>query len=66
MLNGLMRLNIEQSYDMNFPIVHCVDDTLIIMCVDNQQLLILKDILEKFNESTNLRANYNKNLHGAH
>jgi hypothetical protein len=48
------------SYDEDFPIIQYADDTLLIMPADRDQLLVLKDLLQKFSLSTGLKINYNK------
>jgi hypothetical protein len=49
-----------QNVDFPFPVVQYADDTIIVMQGDEQQLLILKDILQKIVISSGLKVNYHK------
>jgi hypothetical protein len=48
------------SHDEDFPVIQYADDTLLIIPADRDQLLVLKDLLQKFSLSTGLKINYNK------
>jgi hypothetical protein len=43
--------------DEDFPIVQYANDTLLILPADKEQLLALKETLEKFSSSTALKIN---------
>jgi hypothetical protein len=49
-----------QNADLPFPVVQYADDTIIFMQGEEQQLLILKDILQKIALSSRLKVNYHK------
>ena len=44
----------------DFPIVQYADDTLIVLPAFDSQLIALKDMLQKFAESTGLHVNFSK------
>jgi hypothetical protein len=46
--------------DMDFPILQYADDTLLILPEDKDQLLALKEVLNKFSHFTGLRINFDK------
>jgi hypothetical protein len=56
----LLRLPINLGYTSDFPILQYADDTLLIMEVNSQQLMVLKSILNTFADSTGLKVNYAK------
>jgi hypothetical protein len=47
---------------MDYPVIQYADDTLIIMPACNQQVIIMKDILDKYATSTGLHINYSKSV----
>jgi retron-type reverse transcriptase len=49
-----------QNADLPFPVVQYADDTIIVMQGEEQQLLILKDILQKIALSSGLKVYYHK------
>jgi hypothetical protein len=49
-----------QNADLPFPVVQYANDTIFVMQGDEQQLLILKDILQKIAISGSLKVNYHK------
>jgi hypothetical protein len=49
-----------RNADLPFPVLQYADDTIIVMQGDEQQLLILKDILQKIAISSGLKVNYHK------
>jgi hypothetical protein len=57
---GIQNLPIASCYTSDFPIIHYVDDTLLIMEACPRQLLALKALLHTFAESTGLKVNYAK------
>jgi hypothetical protein len=46
-----------ETNDMDFPIIQYAYDTLLILPVDGDQLMVLKEVLNKFSRSTGLRTN---------
>ncbi|XP_073355123.1 uncharacterized protein [Aegilops tauschii subsp. strangulata] len=58
---GLLQLPIP-CHDQDYPVVQYADDTLIILPVDKDQLLALKDMLRIFSKSTGLDVNYHKSF----
>ena len=58
---GLLKLPIRQPSN-DFPIIQYVDDTILIMEADIDQLVCLKEILNKFAISTGLVVNYGKSM----
>jgi hypothetical protein len=56
---GLIQLPIN-TYDPEFPVIQYVDDTLLFLSADGQQVLALKEMLQKFSLSTGLKINYHK------
>jgi hypothetical protein len=55
-------LPIPLGNDQDFPILQYADDTLIFMQGDTDQLIHLKNLLNKFGESTGLKVNYDKSF----
>jgi hypothetical protein len=49
-----------ETNDADFLIVQYADDTLLILPTDKEQLLALKETLQKFSSSTGLKINYEK------
>jgi hypothetical protein len=49
-----------ETNDMDFPIIQYADDTLLILPADKDQLLALKEVLNKFSQSTGLKINFDK------
>jgi hypothetical protein len=49
-----------ETNDADFLIVQYADDTLLILPTDKEQLLALKETLQKFSSSTGLKINYDK------
>jgi hypothetical protein len=45
---------------MDFLVVQYVDDTLVIMPADQDQILVMQEILEKYALSTGLNLNFHK------
>nr|XP_051207333.1 uncharacterized protein LOC127323200 [Lolium perenne] len=58
--DGDIALPIDRSYEQKYPVLQYADDTLIVFPADPDQLLKLKEILERFSNSTGLRINYHK------
>jgi hypothetical protein len=58
--DGLLRLPIQVSCSLNYPIIQYADDTLLIMEACPQQLLVIKAIMNTFAVSTGLKVNYSK------
>jgi hypothetical protein len=56
---GLLSVPINTNEE-DFPIVQYADDTLLILPADRQQLLALKETLNKFTLSTGLKINFDK------
>jgi hypothetical protein len=54
-ISGDLRLPIPLRSDQDFPILQYADDTLIFMQGDTDQLIYLKNLLNKFGESTGLK-----------
>jgi hypothetical protein len=61
-ISGDLRLPIPLRSDQDFPILQYADDTLIFMQGDTDQLIYLKNLLNKFGESTGLKVNYDKSF----
>jgi hypothetical protein len=57
---GILQLPLDFSYDQDYPVIQYADDTLLIMPAVSAQLVIMKDILEKFTISTGLKINFHK------
>ena len=47
-------------HDTDFPVVQYADDTILVMPAEVQQVLVLKEALQSFSETTGLDINYNK------
>lgn len=61
-LEGDLSLPIPLTNDQDFPVLQYADDTLIFMQGDIDQLIFLKELLNKFGESTGLNVNYDKSF----
>lgn len=57
--NGQIMLPIPQP-STDFPIIQYADDTLLLMKADVPQLICLKELLNKFADSTGLKVNFSK------
>jgi hypothetical protein len=57
---GIIRAPFSPDYGMDFPVIQYADDTLIIMPADQDQVRVMKDILEKYAKSTGLKINFHK------
>jgi len=60
--DGRLKLPIPQHGGGDFPIVQYADGTLLIMEGCPNQLLVLKELLHAFAESTGLKVNYSKSM----
>jgi hypothetical protein len=58
--NEEIQLPINNSFGQDFPILQYADDTLLILTANAIQLSKIKDILDNFSVSTDLRVNYHK------
>jgi hypothetical protein len=56
----ILRAPFSPDYGMDFPVIQYADDTLIIMPADQDQVRVMKDILEKYAQSTSLKINFHK------
>jgi hypothetical protein len=59
-IRGELNLPTDNDFGQKYPIVQYMDDTLMIMPINAQQLMYLKEILAMFSASTGLKVNYNK------
>jgi hypothetical protein len=59
---NVLKHPLSKDFDLDYPIVQYVDDTLIIMPVDARQLVTLKGLLKSFTDSTGLRVNFSKSF----
>ena len=59
MQQGLLNLPFP-SHDSDFPMVQYADDIILVMPAEVQQVLVLKQALQRFSETTGLDINYNK------
>jgi hypothetical protein len=50
------------DFGMDYPMIQYADDTLIIMPACTQQVMVMKDILDKYAASTGLHINYSKSV----
>jgi hypothetical protein len=57
---GLLKAPFSSDYEMDFPIVQYADDTLVIMRADRDQVITVKEILEKYAQSSGLKINFHK------
>jgi hypothetical protein len=48
--------------DPDFPVVQYADDTILVLSAELDQIMALKEVLNKFLESTGLKINYHKSL----
>jgi hypothetical protein len=58
--DGVLRAPFSPNYGMDFPVVQYADDTLVIMPADQDQILVMQEILEKYALSTGLNLNFHK------
>jgi hypothetical protein len=58
--DGILQAPFSHTYQMDFPVVQYANDTLIIMKACNAQVLAMKDILQKYADSTGLHINFHK------
>ena len=47
-------------HDPDFPVVQYANDTILVMPAEAQQVLVIKEALHKFSETTGLDINYRK------
>jgi hypothetical protein len=59
---GNLHLPLPLGHDQDFPILQYANDTLIFVQGDKDQILYLKDLLNRFGESTGLKVNFNKSF----
>jgi hypothetical protein len=59
-LDGTLRARFSPYYGMDFPVIQYADDTLVIMQADQDQVLVMKHILELYAQSTGLKINFHK------
>jgi retron-type reverse transcriptase len=57
---GLLKAPFTPDYGMDYPIVQYADDTLIIMPAEQDQVRVMKGILERYANSTGLKINFHK------
>jgi retron-type reverse transcriptase len=57
---GLLKAPFTPDYGMDYPIVQYADDTLIIMPAEQDQVRVMKEILERYANSTGLKINFHK------
>jgi retron-type reverse transcriptase len=57
---GILKAPFSPDYGMDFPVIQYGDDTLIIVPADQDQVRVMKDILEKYAQSTGLKINFHK------
>lgn len=60
--HGELNLPIPLATDLDFPILQYADDTLIFLQGEVDQLLFLKNLLNRFGESTGLKVNFDKSF----
>jgi retron-type reverse transcriptase len=58
--SGLLRAPFSPDFGVDFPVIQYADDTLIIMPADETQILLMKNILEQYANSTGLKINFYK------
>jgi hypothetical protein len=58
--DGRLRAPIPNRGSNDFPIVQYADDTIIVLQADNDQLMVLKEILDEFSAFTGLKVNFHK------
>nr|XP_020176662.1 uncharacterized protein LOC109762251 [Aegilops tauschii subsp. strangulata] len=58
---GILQLPIP-CHDQDYPVIHYADDTLIILPVDKDHLIALKEMLRVFSVSTGLDVNHHKSF----
>jgi hypothetical protein len=59
-LDGTLRAPFSPDYGMDFPMIQYADDTLVIMQADQDQVLVMKHILELYAKSIGLKINFHK------
>jgi hypothetical protein len=59
---NVLKHPLSKDFDLDYPIVQYVDDTLITMPIDARQLVTLKGLLKSFTDSTGLRVNFSKSF----
>jgi retron-type reverse transcriptase len=57
---GLLKAPFTPDYGMDYPIVQYANDTLIIMPAEQDQVIVMKEILERYANSTGLKINFHK------
>jgi hypothetical protein len=57
---GSLSAPFSPHYGMDFPVIQYADDTLIVMPASAQQVVVMKNILEKYAASTGLKINFHK------
>jgi hypothetical protein len=58
--DGTLRAPFSPDYGMDFPVIQYADDTLVIMQADQDQVFVMKQILETYAQSTGLKINFHK------
>jgi hypothetical protein len=58
--DGVLKAPFSPDYGMDFPVIQYADDTLVIMPADQEQVLVMKNILENYAKSTGLKINFHK------
>ena len=58
---GILKLPII-THDNDFPVIQYADDTILLMQASMDQILVLKEFLQKFATSIGLCVNYRKSL----
>jgi hypothetical protein len=58
--SGLLRAPFSPDFGADFPVIQYADNTLIITPADETQILLMKDILEQYANSTGLKINFHK------
>jgi hypothetical protein len=60
MLQGNLHPPFPHDHSTPFPVVQYVDDTILVMQSNMEQLILLKEILQKVNLSSGLNVNFHK------
>jgi hypothetical protein len=58
--DGTLRAPFSLDYGMGFPVIQYADDTLVIIPADQDQVLVMKHILELYAQSTRLKIIFHK------
>jgi hypothetical protein len=58
--DGTLRAPFSPDYGMDFLVIQYADDSLVIMQADQDQVLVMKHILETYAQSTGLKINFHK------